>query len=153
MPMTNVRLNEALNSDCVSVDGEHNLQLSLLGALRQAVLETRPTDEIDDLLERLVSFTKIHFASELTLMRLYHYPHFEAHLADHERTLDQLDALRDAWREQRVDIAGDCLDTLSDGLQSHIAGADAAFGRYLLRLGGAGTIDTAERRMQAGGDP
>lgn len=133
--MTDLVLDEAHVSGHRGVDGEHHLQLSLLAAVRQAVVEERPEDEIRDLIDRLVDFTKIHFASEAALMRLYQYPHFEAHVLEHEHSLEQIDAMRDAWQSRRVEITGDCLDALSEWLQTHIGGADRAFAGYLVRLG------------------
>jgi hemerythrin len=133
--MTELKLDAAFVSGHRGVDGEHHLQLSLLAAVRQAVAGGRPADEIEDLLDRLIEFTKVHFASEVTLMRLYQYPQFQAHVLEHERTLDEIDALRAAWRAGTIPLTDDRLDALSDWLQSHIGGTDAAFGRYLVRLG------------------
>lgn len=133
--MVNALLSESLMCGFPATDSEHHLQINLLAALRQAVIEGRPNEAVDELLDRFLDFTKVHFASETTLMRLYQYVQLEAHTHDHDCTLEQLDALRSDWRAGRLGLTFDRMDMLADRIQDHIATADRAFGRYLVRLG------------------
>lgn len=133
--MTNMHLSDALISGSRAVDNEHHLQLGLLDAVRQAVVGERDADEVAELLDRFVDFTKLHFASEASLMRLYQYAHFEAHMREHDRTVEQLEAMRLDWRAGHAHLTLDRMDTLADWIEDHIATADRAFGRYLVRLG------------------
>lgn len=133
--MTNALLSDALISGVRSVDNEHHLQVSLLAAVRRAIAEDAAQPGLEDLLNRFVDFTKLHFASEAALMRLYQYAQSEAHVREHDRTLDQLEALRADWLAGRVKLTLDRMDRLSEWINDHIASADRAFGRYLVRLG------------------
>lgn len=133
--MTNALLSEALVSGFRGVDNEHHLQISLLAALRQSVIDGQSGAEVDELLDRFIDFTKVHFASEASLMRLYQYSHFGAHVHEHDRTLEQLDALRTDWRSGLVNLTLERIDLLSEWIEDHITSADRAFGRYLVRLG------------------
>jgi hemerythrin len=126
---------EPLVSGYRPIDNEHHLQLSLLAAVRRAVLEKLAQQDVEDILDRFVDFSKVHFASETTLMRLYQYPSYAAHTAEHDRTMEQLEALRSDWRAGRVGLTLDRVDLLADWIQEHIGSADRAFGRYLVRLG------------------
>ena len=56
------------------IDGEHRVQLGLLSAVRNAVAEGRGETEVNEILEQLVDYTKVHFMSEELLMRLHAYP-------------------------------------------------------------------------------
>lgn len=87
-----------------------------------------------DLLNRLVEYSTIHFASEQLLMRLYQYDDFEGHMAEHERMIEQL---QDLWARQQageVFAVEHGLDELDAGILSHIHGADRYLGRHLAGL-------------------
>jgi hemerythrin len=64
-------LDNAMTTGFRGIDGEHHVQLELLGALRNGLLAPSDRAEIDEILDRLVDYTKVHFASEQLLMRLY----------------------------------------------------------------------------------
>lgn len=132
--MTTPEPNEArgLAVGAAEVDREHTLQLDLLdrfatqldaGADRQALAGT---------LDQLVDFTKMHFASEEALMRLYGYDRFAAHVAQHEETVERIDALRDACEAGAEDLTAETLAHLRHWLVEHIRHADRAFGRFLI---------------------
>lgn len=133
--MNDQRLDAGYKSGSSDIDEEHNLQVSLLFAFRRAVLEGLGRDEAAELLDRFVDFTKVHFASEETLMRLYQYPQLAAHAEDHQRTLEQIAEIRATWLTGQGDAAADQTHRLVDWTLQHIESADKAFGRYLLRLG------------------
>lgn len=133
--MTNTVMSDALSSGVPAVDDEHHLQLSLIVSARQALAERRAAHDVDELLDRFVDFSNVHFASEAMLMRLYQYAHFDAHVLEHDRVMEQLQAVRFDWRTGHIDLTLERMDTLVEWVRNHIATADRAFGRYLIRLG------------------
>jgi hemerythrin-like metal-binding domain len=133
--MTHIVLTGPSDVGIAAVDDEHHLQLSLIAATRQAVAEKRSGSEVDAMLDRFVDFTNVHFASEAALMRLYQYTHYDAHVLEHDRTMEQLEAVRSDWRAGHADLTLERIDDLAECVRSHIATADRTFGRYLIRLG------------------
>jgi hemerythrin-like metal-binding protein len=85
---------EGLLTGYRGLDGEHQMQLELLTAFRRAVGDGQGHAAIDEILDRLVDYTKVHFSSEQLLMRLYQYPRYQEHVDDHERTIECLEDLR-----------------------------------------------------------
>jgi hemerythrin len=115
------------------LDGEHHLQLDLLATLAQIRDSgSKGTDaDADAIFDRLVEFSKVHFASEELLMRLYAYPYFQAHTDEHGRTLEKIEALHQAWRSGNRALTADTLAKLREWIESHIRKSDRALGRYL----------------------
>ena len=120
------------------VDREHTLQLDLLDRFGAQLGAGADREALADTLDQLVDFTKMHFASEEALMRLYGYERFAAHVAQHEETVERIDALRDASEAGAEDLTAETLAHLRHWLVEHIRYADRAFGRFL-----AGVRDTA----------
>lgn len=118
------------------MDAEHQVQVSLLYALRQAV-SAGQADNAQELLERLTAYSKMHFASEQLLMRLYQYDGYAGHVAEHEQMIEALEGLSAAPGERAGEAAavGRWIDALDASLVRHIRGADRALGHYLAALG------------------
>lgn len=117
------------------LDGEHRLQLDLLTAFRNAVAEGRSPAEVDELLDRLIDYTQVHFRSEQTLMRLYQYPHYAQHTNDHDDTIESLQAIRRTHMRGEDALAVGAAERLAESLTRHIVTADRALGFFLVRLG------------------
>lgn len=115
------------------MDGEHHIQLSLLYALREAVAAGQ-VDNAEDVLERLIDYSKMHFASEQLLMRLYQYADYEGHAGEHDQMVAWLEDLRAGQAAGCKDAIAGALASLDSGLVAHIHGADRALGRYLAQL-------------------
>ncbi len=116
------------------MDGEHRVQVGLLVALRGAVAEGRDRAAIDEIFDRLLDYTKMHFVSEQLLMRLYAYPRYQQHLDEHADAIEQLQRVREQYTAGEVALTLSSLDTLTREIVGHIRRTDRAFGTYVLRL-------------------
>ena len=132
--MNDAALVEGLLTGQDGLDDEHRFQLELLTAFARALEDGRGA-AIDDILDPLIEYTKVHFSSEELLMRLYQYPHYQEHVDDHERIVERLEDLRRARLAGSEASAGSDADQPSDWISAHIRGADRALGHFLVRLG------------------
>ncbi|MFO1129502.1 MAG: hemerythrin family protein [Rhodospirillales bacterium] len=133
--MSEIIEDESFISGYRSVDNEHRHQLSLLAAVRRAVVEARPKSEVDAVLQKLIDFTRAHFASEASAMQLFRYPHYQHHVDEHDRTMGQIEDLGAAHRTGGTHLTLQRVDTLHQWIREHILSTDNDFGRYLVRLG------------------
>lgn len=124
----------ALATGAAEVDREHHLQLDLLDRFSSALAAGAEHGVLAAILDQLVDFTKMHFASEEALMRLYGYERFAAHVAQHEETLERIEALRQASETGAEDLTAETLVHLRHWLVEHIRYADRAFGRFLVSV-------------------
>ena len=116
------------------MDGEHRVQMGLLSAFRDAVTEGRAEAEVHEIVEQLIDYTKVHFMSEELLMRLYQYPHYEAHVAEHDRMIEQIEQARERYRGGDEKTTTETLDAVLEGLASHVGQSDRILGGYMGRL-------------------
>lgn len=125
---TIAEFNAAANAE---TDREHAVQLDLLRALCKAAGENRDADTVAEILDRLISYSEAHFASEELLMRLKSYDDYEDHVEDHAQTMDTLRgiAASHALGDPAL-IAGQATELLGF-IGKHIATRDRRFADYV----------------------
>lgn len=121
-----------LETGLPEMDVEHQLQLRLVEALRQAVATGRERAELAALLQQLEDASSVHFMSEELLMRLHAWERYEQHSQEHGRLLEELAALRARFEGPEVDLQAP-LDQLQAWLEAHVRGMDRAFADHVRR--------------------
>ena len=127
--------NDAPRSAHDTVDREHQVQTGLLDAWTLAVRNGEPDESQDEILDRLIEFSRVHFLSEQLLMRLHAYGDHDAHVREHEAMLEALEGFRATRREGSRQDALDAADRLRTFLLGHIAGRDRELGDHLKATG------------------
>lgn len=123
--MTLASLKDQLSTGIEGLDHEHRRLVGTMEELCDSFDRTGSNDEIRGLFGALHARAAAHFALEERLMRERKYPRYEAHKADHERLLDQVRAMMEAFEAGRCKDCGVQLrDCLEAWLASHVAEAD-----------------------------
>ena len=120
---------------CASLDTEHDLQVELVNALRQAVEQGQKGAVVDEILDQLIAYTNAHFMSEQLLMRLYAYPFYESHTQEHDRLIEQVQSLQERYRAGDMAMTLQTSSALREWLLDHIKGLDYGLGKYLNQQG------------------
>lgn len=122
---------ETIRIGASDVDGEHEVQIRLLTAFVDAIAEGRAREERDEILDRLLDYSRLHFLSEELLMRFYSYGGYEAHLREHEQTLERISALQERSRAGNAALSRRDAESLARGIVAHIRETDRALGEFL----------------------
>lgn len=76
-------------------------------------------------LEAYIQHVKEHFANEERLMRLYHFPPYQMHKAEHDRVLNELDHFAIRWKQHgELDAIIAYLRQSVDWIINHISTMD-----------------------------
>jgi len=128
------------------IDEQHKMLIQMIDDLFVVISrnkeQTLEECEVCKVLERLIDYTRIHFAVEESLMRIFDYPDYEAHKAIHDQFIDEvmmferrLKSNNNKSSEQLVAI--EMLFRLKEWLVNHIVGIDKAYSRHMLNRGAA----------------
>jgi hemerythrin len=112
-----------------SLDGEHHLQIAMIGALVEAIEQRRPA-MARRLGEQLATFSAAHFVGEQLVMETSEYPRAADHQGEHDVLLNQVGELRGLLEAQDYDQALPVALDLLTGIGSHIASSDRAFAEH-----------------------
>ena len=117
------------------IDNDHKKLISLLNqfsiAYDYAMSETFEKEALDE----LVSYTKYHFEREEKLMSDNDYPDFEAHKAQHEQMIAQVEQFVQLYNEKGHDALNEIVEFLTGWLINHINGTDKQYSEHLHERG------------------
>lgn len=123
-------LKDELKTGVGSLDFEHRTLVGLMEALCERYDENTPSSgpsqPVSDAFGALYAGVSAHFALEERLMRENEFPSYADHKADHEKLLDRIRAMMEAYEGG---MCADCGTTLRACLEAwiagHVAGPDA----------------------------
>jgi hemerythrin-like metal-binding protein len=120
--------NSAVNAE---IDHEHEVQVSLLQALCQAVREQRDAASVAQMLDQLTAYCEAHFVSEELMMRQKSFDDYEDHVDDHCHMLDLLRVVATDHATGRMSALTDNAEAVLAFLGKHIATRDKRFADFL----------------------
>lgn len=119
------------------IDAQHWRLFGLLGEMRKWSRSEFEHQAIVDILSALDEYALIHFSVEESVMRMLHYPHTAAHIAEHKKFADRLHVFRYQFlkkgRDGDIDI--DIVAFIESWLVEHIDRSDRAYVDYFLAKG------------------
>ena len=114
-----------------AMDDQHGILMDTVNELRQALVCGSGREQLSELLDRLIEFTRMHFWSEEQLMEQSGFPGLAEHRAEHHRMLAQM--LQSAHRVQYGEGVRmrPLLCPLRDEYLDHIEELDRQYGPWL----------------------
>ena len=124
--MSLTSLKDGLKTGIDSLDYEHRELVGVIETLCDSFDRASSTREVSDCFGALYAQASAHFALEESLMREKKYAFYDAHKADHERLLDKIRRMMEAYEDGKCTDCGVSLrKCLDNWLASHVRNADA----------------------------
>jgi len=115
-----------------SVDYEHRGMIRMINRLHEEMSARPSRDMVADFLGEIHALISAHFALEEKEMRAMGYDEFNDHKDDHERLLDDIRDIMDAFEtDDTEDYAEDLSHRLEAWFTEHFRTKDARLHRYL----------------------
>lgn len=133
MPM--VTWDDTYSVEIQEIDEQHKCLIEIMNELYTAIAHKSNRDLISNVLDKLVDYTRIHFAVEETLMRVFHYEGYEAHKAIHDRIVTQVLEFQGKFRAGNDSVGMELLLFLKDWLFDHINKVDKQYVKTFHKAG------------------
>lgn len=114
-----------------SFDAEHALQIDLIEALGKAVGEGKSREVGNEILEKLLDYTRVHFLAEELMMRMEGFPGFEAHVSEHGELLAELQKLKALYARSDHPLTYNAVEGLRSWLAGHVRTQDRTLATFL----------------------
>ena len=117
------------------IDKEHQALVDLINLLHSEMLAGKSKQTLAVVLDKLVAYTKVHFAAEETLFRSHNYPAMVPHLKEHADLTQKAVQLQSDLEAGKAVISAPVLDFLRNWLTSHILKQDMAYKLFFASKG------------------
>lgn len=118
---------DSLSVKNVELDEQHKKIISIINNLHYALLKRRGNEILDDILEELVDYTKVHFSAEERLFETLEYPGAEAHIAQHREFVNKISSFKWDLEKGRVTLSIDVMEYLVSWFLGHIQRVDQEY--------------------------
>ncbi|HAI70115.1 MAG TPA: hemerythrin [Gammaproteobacteria bacterium] len=116
------------------LDEQHKVLIDLINRIFNEAFIKHNTSVASEVLTELVQYTIIHFSVEESLFRIFNYPPYEDHKAQHAELTSQVMALKDKI-EQGEEINVELLSFLRGWLKKHIVQEDKKYTSFFAEKG------------------
>ncbi len=117
------------------IDNQHKILVDPVNQMHEAIIQHKASSVVNEILDRLIDYTRIHFAVEESLMRILHYPDYEKHKEQHDELTREVFELKKKVDEGKVAIGFELMHFLKVWLTEHIMKDDKAYAPYFLEQG------------------
>jgi len=134
--MSLMHWDESFSVGIEKFDEEHQQLVAMLNELFEAVQAGRGREGLGEIMDRLIDYTKFHFANEEHYLLKHGYPDLEAHKEEHRILTRQVEEMLRKYRSGATAMLSmEVLHFLKSWLTNHIKGTDKQYGGYLQERG------------------
>ncbi len=113
------------------VDHEHRELITLINELYAHLQRQDSSVSVEDFLGEIYAKISAHFALEEKIMRERHYDQYDDHKADHERLLEEIRDIMDAYEDDAHFNESELAACLTSWFTGHFKTKDARLHKYL----------------------
>ena len=113
------------------IDAQHKRLVELINELHDAMARGAANDVLSPVLDRLIEYTKYHFAHEERRLQAAGYPQLASHVREHNELTARVVRFRDDFAAGRTAISVKVLGFLKEWLTNHIVGRDKLYSPWL----------------------
>ncbi|MEZ5583158.1 MAG: bacteriohemerythrin [Candidatus Competibacteraceae bacterium] len=117
------------------IDEQHKALLNILNELNDGIHGVRRKEVRLEILDKLIEYTKTHFAVEESLMRIFAYPRYEEHKQEHDKLIAEIHGFRVKFLEDASAPTYELLIFLKRWLTNHIMKVDKHYEEHFLKMG------------------
>lgn len=117
-------------------DQEHRQLFAMVNELFEAIQAGRGREGLGEIMDRLIDYTKFHFANEEHYLTKHGYPELEGHREEHRILTRQVEEIQRKYRSGATAMLSmEVLTFLKTWLTNHIKGTDKQYGGFLHERG------------------
>lgn len=133
--MALMQWNTLFNTNIKIIDEQHQGLVEILNSLYDSILIDNSSADLEELLEKLVNYTVIHFKTEEELLDKYNYPKTAEHKAEHNDLADKAKKYLKDYKSGDLDFTDDVIYFVKDWLKKHMVHTDKKYSAFLISKG------------------
>jgi hemerythrin len=110
------------------MDRQHRVLFNMLNDLHSAMMSGKAQSMTGDLLQKLVEYTRKHFAAEEAMLAAAGYSGLALHRIKHRDLMKQVDEYAERYKRGEIAVNVQLMNFLRDWLTTHIQKTDCEYG-------------------------
>lgn len=106
------------------IDADHRQLVDVVNELHSATTQGTGHEVVADIIDRLIAYTRQHFAREEQIMASSKFPALASHQAKHQQIIREIEALKGKHDQGSITVASQLSTLLRDWLSVHIRRSD-----------------------------
>ncbi|MCX7823526.1 MAG: bacteriohemerythrin [Syntrophobacterales bacterium] len=133
MPL--IRWDDSYSVGIDEIDLQHKHLLDMTNELYDAMRQKKGKTVMSQILDRMIEYGNVHFATEERYFIKFFYSETEAHRNEHREFKKKVLELKARFEADEIGIAGELIDFLTTWLKTHIKGSDKKYSAFLKKKG------------------
>lgn len=125
--MSTIEWSDGLSVGIEEIDAQHREVVRLINELGEAMRLGKSREVLGRVLDGLVAYTRVHFATEEAYFRQFEYEGRAEHEKAHAAFIEKVAEFRKGFEEGRVGLSIRMMSFLGDWLVDHIQGTDREY--------------------------
>ena len=113
------------------MDEQHKKLIDLINQVYRSLRNNHGREEVNNVLENVLAYAKIHLKDEEALLEKAKYPGFNPHKKIHDKILAKANALKKEFDDGKSTVALDILMFLENWLIEHILKEDKKYAAFI----------------------
>jgi len=130
-----IEWSDTLSVGVKEIDDQHRSLVDMVNELNAAVHGGWGKEARQKVIDKLIDYTRVHFATEESLMSIADYPNSEAHKKQHEDLIVRVKEYLKQYAQNPDSSSYDLIFFLKRWLTEHIMRDDKSLGEYLVKRG------------------
>jgi len=117
------------------IDEQHKKLVALINNFYTTLVRKGSNEEVAQVIFEVIDYTKVHFAIEECLLRMFEYEDYENHKKGHDVFVERVLAIDKRFRGGDASVSMELFSLLRDWLIQHIQEKDTQYAPVLLKRG------------------
>lgn len=109
------------------IDNQHKGLVKLINKLYDAMTYGQANKILREIIQELVKYTQIHFATEEKYFEKFDYEESDDHIQEHQKFIEAVAKFKEGFEAGNIVLSVDIFKFLKNWLTNHILGSDKKF--------------------------
>ena len=115
------------------MDDQHGILFEIIDEMRELPMSGNEDKPVEEMLNRVIGFIKLHFSAEEALMTSHKFPVIKQHLAEHKKFIQQIINFHKRMTAGVPPTTYEIISLLQNWLTDHIRKADKEYADFILK--------------------
>lgn len=133
--MAFINWTEQYSVGVTEIDNQHKGLVKLINKLFDAMADGQANKVLHEIIEELVKYTQVHFATEEKYFVSFNYADTEAHIAEHNKFIQEVAKFKAQFEAGNIVLSFEVFKFLKSWLVNHIQGSDKKYSECFITNG------------------